>query len=201
MGAPAGVHTRTLRVTRPDRGLRVPRLQEDSDAPKRAEGSLRSCSVHRSIAHPGTPAAFSLYFLTLLYPPKVVTQISDRKESDKTRRSGWREGTSPRERKNVLVTVSLVAAGHSFMASDTRLTSTAQEQLRPRVPPPGRGEGPGSPPVPPPGSAGARCGVAPPATAPGQHSEQLSRFQSLGQGAGGWAGGHNPVLRGFGAHT
>ena len=57
------------------------------------------------------------------------------------------EGRSLASREDVLVTVSLIAT-ETFMAFETRLTSTDQEQLCPRVPSREGSEVPGSPSVP-----------------------------------------------------
>ena len=72
--------------------------------------------------------------------------MTEKKEDINTGMAGG-EGRSLASREDVLVTVSLIAT-ETFMAFETRLTSTDQEQLCPRVPSREGSEVPGSPSVP-----------------------------------------------------
>lgn len=97
--------------------------------------------------------------------------MAEKKENINTGMAGG-EGHSLASCEDVLVTVSLIAT-ETFMAFETRLTSTDQEQLCPRVPSREGSEVPGSPSIPP-SAPGSSAGCSPEGAAlplPGQHSE------------------------------
>lgn len=125
----------------------------------------------------------SIYFYFFFSPPQVVIRIRGRKERKHNTGMAGGEGHSLASCEDVLVTVSLIAT-ETFMAFETRLTSTDQEQLCPRVPSREGSEVPGSPSSPR-KRPRQQCGVLSRGCCPCPSQDstvnKLSRFQSLGQ--------------------